>query len=313
MRVGKYTFNCKFQSQAFLPQYKGSTLRGGFGHALKKISCALRRQKCDSCLLFETCAYAFLFELKKVLSFEAKNLRVSQRPHPYILVPPCDNKRTYEKDDHFSFDFILFGRANNYLPHILYAVREMGQNGLGKKSKSAGRFKIEEIIQNGQTVFSGDNLTTDIPLYDLTLEERSESEKSGNITFHCLTPLRLKYSNELQNTLPFHFIVRAALRRISTLEAVYGDGEPALDYNGIVARATDVKVVYSDCQWVDIERYSNRQKTAMMFGGIKGKITYEGDGLNMFLPLLHYCETTHLGKQTSFGLGKIAVQNSCYA
>ncbi len=44
----------------------------------------------------------------------------------------------------------------------------------------------------------------------------------------------------------------------------------------------------------------------MKFGGIVGKAIYKGD-LTPFYPLLKYCEEVHLGKQTAFGLGKIAV------
>ncbi len=309
MRVGTYTFRCRFRSRALLPEFKGSTLRGGFGHALKRVSCALRRQDCSSCLLSDSCAYAFLFEIKKVLPFEAKRLRVAQRPHPYVIVPPNEKKRVYEANDPFTFDFILFGRANDYLPHILYAVREMGQNGLGKRTKNKGCFEIESVGQGDQIIFSGDNLNTGYPLQEIFLDTLSGSA-DGTINVTCLTPLRLKYANQLQNALPFHFIIRAALRRVSTLETIYGDGEPDLDYKGIAARATDVKEADSDCRWVEIERYSNRQSTAMMFGGVQGRAAYKGTGLSEFLPLLRYCEVTHLGKQTSFGLGKIIVQDT---
>lgn len=312
MRIGKYTFQCRFKSLASLPEFKGSTLRGGFGHALKRISCALRRQDCSTCLLFETCAYAFLFEVKKALPYESKCLRVAQRPHPYVIVPPDDTKRAYEADDPFSFDFILFGRANDYLPHILYAVREMGQNGIGKTTKCEGLFEIEKVLQGDQTIFTGDILDTNSPLQQVSLNMLSASDPD-KITFHCQTPLRLKYINELQASLPFHLVIRAALRRVSMLETVYGNGAPDLDFKGIAARATSIKTTDSDCRWIEIERYSNRQRSAMKFGGVLGSLVYKGEGLAEFLPLLHYCEVTHLGKQTSFGLGKIVVQDKTEA
>jgi len=45
----------------------------------------------------------------------------------------------------------------------------------------------------------------------------------------------------------------------------------------------------------------------MFMGGMMGSVTYEGK-LNEYLPLLDFCEKVHLGKNTSFGLGKIKVQ-----
>ena len=44
----------------------------------------------------------------------------------------------------------------------------------------------------------------------------------------------------------------------------------------------------------------------MLMGGMVGNVTYSGD-LAEFLPLIRFCEKTHLGKQTSFGLGKIEI------
>jgi CRISPR/Cas system endoribonuclease Cas6 (RAMP superfamily) len=43
-------------------------------------------------------------------------------------------------------------------------------------------------------------------------------------------------------------------------------------------------------------------------GGITGTITYQAEDLSEFIPLLRYCETVHLGKQTSFGLGRIRIE-----
>ena len=44
----------------------------------------------------------------------------------------------------------------------------------------------------------------------------------------------------------------------------------------------------------------------MLMGGIVGTVSYTGD-LAEFLPLLRLCETFHLGKQTTFGLGKLTI------
>jgi len=44
----------------------------------------------------------------------------------------------------------------------------------------------------------------------------------------------------------------------------------------------------------------------MLMGGVTGEITYRGR-LNEFIPLINYCETVHVGKATTFGLGKIVM------
>ena len=307
MRLGTYEFTCTFTSPALLPPYKGSTLRGGFGHALRKISCALRRQDCPNCLLFETCAHAFLFETSKVLPFEARNLRVAHRPHPYVIVPPDNDKRAYEAGERFTFKLILFGRANDYLPHTVYAVNAMGESGLGRQSRAPGTFALDQVSHEGDLIYEGRELRTDFPRRRLVLEQ-CPRQHADRLHLTCRTPLRLKHDNHLQDSLPFHLLVRAALRRLSTLEAVYGDGEPDLDYQGLVRRAREVEIEQDDCRWTDLERYSNRQRRGMKFGGLLGTIVFRGNGIDEFLPLLRYCQATHLGKQTSFGLGKIEIK-----
>ena len=305
MQAGIYRFLCRFESGAVLPVFKGSTLRGGLGHALRRITCALRRQECHGCLLCKTCAYAFLFEVTQ----NSEQKSTIQRPHPYVLVPPDDIKRAYKEADPFSFEIILFGPAIQYLPHLVFAVQEMGKSGLGKRNQDGdGRFQLETVHQNDNCIYDGRSLNTTVSPTEVTLDP-IPAAMTGKIILTCQTPLRLKHDNQLQNGLPFHLLIRAALRRIAILESTYGgSGEPDLDYKRLVARAAKITIMSSSCRWTDIERYSNRQHTAMLMGGITGSITYQGDNLSEFVPLLRYCEIVHLGKQTSFGLGRIKVE-----
>jgi hypothetical protein len=310
MQIASYQFTCQFDSNAVLPAFKGSTLRGGLGHALKRIACALRQQECHNCLLHQTCAYSFLFERKENLSPSSASDKIRRvaRPHPYILIPPEEATRAYGKDDSFSFGISFFGSAVQFLPHMVFAVQEMGKAGLGKHVQDgSGKLHLVTVSQGGKAIYDGRVLDSGVAPNELALSA-SLSKRIRLITLSCHSPLRLKMDNELQNDLPFHLFIRAALRRISALESAYGSGEPDLDYKGMVARAAEVVVAKSSLRWTEIERYSNRQKRAMLMGGITGTITYEGDNLAEFVPLLRYCEVVHLGKETSFGLGRISIE-----
>lgn len=46
----------------------------------------------------------------------------------------------------------------------------------------------------------------------------------------------------------------------------------------------------------------------MKFGGLVGEITYQGD-FKRYLPLLRLGEHIHVGKATTFGLGKYRIIN----
>ena len=309
MLFGNYLFTCDFRDDAILPEYKGSTFRGVFGHALKRVVCALKRQDCRDCLLRSQCIYVFIF---KPPPPAGKSAASSATPlHPYVIEPTADIRTQYKKGDSFDFHLLLFGRANDYLPYFIYAFDQIGQGGIGRKiDGKRPSFSLASVFAKGVPVYSNEtgkinagDYTERLPVTAATQDSATEV---GHLGVHLLSPLRVKYENHLQADLPFHILVRAALRRISSLCIAFGGGEPDLDYRGLVARAYDVQTTVSDLRRFDWKRYSNRQDQSMLMGGITGQATYEGD-LGEYLPVLRFCEKTHLGKQTTFGLGKILV------
>ena len=299
---------CRFSTPAFLPAFKGSTLRGAFGHALKKVSCALKNQECQSCLLAKSCAYGLIFATEKL-----SGGRMSARPHPYVLNPPLTQQQHYTKDEGFSFNLVLLGPATVFLPHIVYAVEEMGKVGIGSGVKTGtGVFVLQAISTSIDT-----NQGESVVLY----EERDKilqaslsyprlelgADKVGNVrelTIELVTPLRIKEQNRLQGKIDFSTLVRAALRRVTLLEEHYGDGQLKLDYRDLLQQALAVQTSSQDIRWHEYKRYSNRQKQSMLLGGPLGHLHFKGD-LAPFLPLFNYCRHINLGKQTAFGLGKI--------
>ncbi len=70
--------------------------------------------------------------------------------------------------------------------------------------------------------------------------------------------------------------------------------------------AKGVAIKESTLKWYDWERYSTRQDTRMKMGGFVGEITFEGN-IEPFMPLLKAGEILHVGKGTSFGLGKYEI------
>lgn len=309
MQIGQYQFHILFTTPAVLPEFKGSMLRGGFGRCLKSVCCALRKKDCTDCLLSPTCIYKLIFETTAQPNdnIPARN-RVSAPPHPYVLQPPLTTQRTFQVGDCLDFGLILFGAANSFLPHIIYAFERLGETGLREGARTgSAQFTLENIRSGDTVIYDGSRKFMDrnLPLTDIGLKDSSDQPVT-NLTVRLLSPLRLKQHNQFQDSLPFHVLVRAALRRISTLENAHGRGEPDLDYADLVKRAAGIAIKRSECRWRDLTRYSSRQNTIMLLGGLQGTITYEGD-LTEYLPLLQYCEKAHLGKQTAFGLGRVEI------
>lgn len=81
------------------------------------------------------------------------------------------------------------------------------------------------------------------------------------------------------------------------------------DFEGFAKGSEDVKTIRNKLRWVDWERYSTRQQARMKFGGWVGEITYKGD-FQKYLPLLSLGEHIHVGKATTFGLGKYRIKQS---
>jgi len=306
IQVLKYTFYCVWKTEAKLPEYLGSTLRGSLGWALKKCSCALHRQECASCALRPQCAYAWLFETD--IHADPGGTAVNARQHPFIIEPHGEVRQVAATGDAFEFSIVLIGQGNAHLPMIAHSVKLMGEEGIGSGRKfGLGRFSLEKIFWDGHVIFDrADGVLHALPpLSPLDVEEipREVTEK---INLRCATPLRVKFENKLNRELPFHILIRTALRRVASLEYSYGGKEPELDFPGIVKRAESVETTRSQLRWRDLLRYSNRQGKKVSLGGMVGVVSYCGD-LTEFMPILRYCEKVHIGKQTVFGLGKIVV------
>ncbi len=79
-----------------------------------------------------------------------------------------------------------------------------------------------------------------------------------------------------------------------------------VDSKGLIERAQAVKVKESNLIWVDWERYSNRQEEKMKMGGFTGSAAFGGD-FEEFSQLILIGEQIHVGKGTSFGLGKYEI------
>lgn len=309
MLIGRYEFSCTLLDNALLPPYKGSTFRGAFGGALKRAVCVAKQQECPTCLLGSRCVYAQTFESGSRAS-ENNSVKASP-PVPYVIEPPLNTRTRFSAGSPFDFSLLLFGNANEALPYFVYAFEIMGESGIGKKLQGQrGRFTLNSVKNAGTVIYdaASKKLKTPVTL-DVTVDPAPQSLDCSTVRVNLLTPLRLKHHNALSSELPFHMLVRAMLRRISGLFEQFGDGEPLLDYRGLVSSAQDIAIESSSLRWHDWERYSNRQEQAMMMGGLIGSVTYRGP-LAPYLPLLHLCKDLHIGKQSSFGLGSFDYESA---
>ena len=299
----------------YLPFYKGSTFRGGFGHTFKKIVCVKREKICETCLLKGKCVYSYVFETPPPPD-TSKMRKYPFAPHPFVIAPPLEKKRIYRENDILSFELTLIGKSIDFLPYFIYTFDELGKTGLGR---GKGKYQLEEvraIIIGERLKVKGEREETIYSKKDKILHSSYKavgikdllpfnlSPITLNLLF--LTPTRLKFDGRLTPMLEFHILFRNLLRRISLLSYFHCGLELDLDFKALIEKAKGVKVKKENLSWVDWERYSNRQETKMKMGGFVGSITFEGD-VQPFLPFILLGEYVHVGKGTSFGLGKYEI------
>ncbi len=313
LTLSLFRFTLEAREPLHLPVYKGSALRGGFGHVFKRTVCVQPQVKrCDTCLLVGTCAYAYLFETRPPP--ESRVLRTHQAvPHPFAIRPPLDRRTEIPAGEHLTFGLVLVGRAADFLPHFLVVFRELGEAGLGRRR---GKYALREVVAvhpltgREEPVYDGETLLgTGLPVRTEEIAGWAEQLPADRLTVRFLTPARLKHGGKFaQGAVEFHVLVRALLRRLSSLSYFHCGERWETDYPGWVARAEGVETVEAHLGWMEWERYSGRQGKRIEMGGVVGSVTYAGD-LAPFRPLLALGMLTHVGKGTVFGNGWYTMTN----
>lgn len=104
MKLSKFRFIIRPMGELILPPYKGSTFRGGFGHALKRAVCMDREGECAKCVLRSECIYSYVFETSmSQVTGEGERLKGDYVPHPFVIEPPLDERQHYGTDDNLVF------------------------------------------------------------------------------------------------------------------------------------------------------------------------------------------------------------------
>jgi hypothetical protein len=293
-----------------LPAYAGSTLRGAFGHAFRRVACPFRQ--CPPCLVPASCPYTYVFETPPPPGAPIMG-RVDAAPHPFVFEPPPARESAYEPGEEIRFDLVLIGRAIELLPYFAYALGGMAERGLGK---GRGKAELVEILDAtdpsapARRLYDGSSRTLLARPSSSTEHIALSTEHSladAGVSIRFLTPTRLKFDAHLTSDLEFHILWRNLMRRLAVLSAFHCGRPLDVDFKASIARAEAVACTDRRIRWVDWERYSARQETTMKLGGFVGEATFAGD-LADFLPALRLGELVHVGKGTTFGLGRFRLE-----
>jgi hypothetical protein len=359
LNLARYQLRLRARQAVVLPPFLGSTLRGAFGHALKAAVCVVNHRNCERCMLAERCIYPYLFETPAPTIELLRGQKGAPHPFILMppLSETCDDpiprpdllprqfKRTecahsgktvrlvkaapmtcsatgwnLSPGDELVFDLLLVGRAIEYMPYVVYAVREMANRGLGANRVPFDLSQVVIVDEHGlaRTIYSGGGHRISVSsqptktLAELIQTRLDHLKVTGplsldEVRLNFRTPARIRVEGNLQSGLNFALLVRNLLRRVSLLTAVHGNAPLEVDYRGLINLASSVQTRRSELHWRDWERYSNRQRIKMNMGGFVGGIKYVGEAIQEFLPLLVAGELLHVGTGTTFGLGRYEI------
>jgi hypothetical protein len=303
------TVTFRVQDALILRDYPGSTFRGALGYAFKRVSCALTRKQCETCLLRERCAYSVCFETPVPRQAEIMR-KYPYAPHPFVLEPPAGGRR-YEPGEELALGLVLVGRGNDYLPQFIYAFEELGKQGLGRDraklelvSLAAGDGDHWRIFYNhAEQKLAGNAETVDAE----AIGRAAACIEGQPLRIAFETPARVKVGGNYSATGELGDLVPGLLRRLTTLSYFHCGGPEDNDVRPIIEAARRATMRSATVEWVDWERYSGRQQTAMQLGGFTGAAEYEPVAGEL-LPILLWGALVHIGKATAFGLGKYRVE-----
>ncbi len=311
LQYGIFRFTTQAMESGVLPSFKGSTLRGGLGAALRNSVCTRRQLKsCGECREMAYCVYAYLFEtLSKGF---ARDYKFEHMAHPYVIDANDAIQTDFAPGDVLTFNLILLERGLNYLHFFIEAFRRACGQGFGADRTPFKLIQVEQLIgdQDQQVVWQDDGGlgAYSFPQPQIISSDQWQPEELKQVEVHFLTQLRLMEKGRLVQVPQLPTLMRTVFRRLDFILKVHGNRQLSLPFHHYLDLAEQSKIDRHELIWQDMSRYSNRQKKQIKLGGLVGQIVYAGDGLNQLFPYLKIAELFHVGKGTVFGLGKLKVE-----
>lgn len=328
LRIGVFRFRLMPAQPLEVPALnKGNMLRGGFGHAFRRLCCIPQCKDTKTCPLAATCPYKSVFEPSPPPGSErlSKNQDI---PRPFVFRAPQTTHSRFQKGEAFEFGLVLIGRALDFLPYFVLSFRELAAEGLGLNRARCTLERVEQtgVSSNGagranretKLVYSADDqvfrATESVKAEEwvrarlVELPDPDGSAPTQRIKIRFLTPTFLRADGEVVRRPEFHHLFKRLRDRINALSTFFGDGPLDLDFWGLGERTEKVRTVSAQVEWVERFRTSSKTRQRHELSGFVGEATYEGQ-LDEFLPWLALGELVHVGKHTAWGNGRIELQS----
>ncbi len=322
IRIGRFRFLIAPREPLLVPAInKGNMLRGGFGHAFRRLCCIPQCRDARTCPVGMSCPYKAIFEPSPPPEAEAlsKNQDV---PRPFVFRAPKTQQTRFETGQRFEFELVLIGRALDFLPYFVLSFRELAAEGLGLNRAKCSLERVEQVDLTSEAadasnyeamviytaedqVFRNAATSETGEWIGRRIRNRSTSRDNDSVqqvSIRFSTPTFLKADGEIIRQPEFHHVFKRLRDRINALSTFFGEGPIEADFRGLGERAEKIRTVSARTDWVERFRTSSKTKQRHELSGFIGDVTYEGN-LNEFLPWLTLGELVHVGKHTAWGNG----------
>lgn len=307
-----------------LPFHAGSLLRGAIGRALRRVGCARTPACAQACAAPGRCAYSRLFDppppggigSEGTTAIAATAPRhpllsaTTRSPAPLVPIFPPPGATSLGAGDRLRLGFRLLGHAADDAERLRAALGAIEELALGR---DRGRLALAEVVER-----CSPGMIIEVPSTPPATGEAAGDAMEGRpdpvcetvrrrlaITFD--TPAWLERNGRLDTSLDFVSLFTSAWRRLTTLALLYGDWSPDDDatFARLRPHAQAVRTTARRLRVLTWERRSDAGGQQHPMRGLLGEMTCEGP-MDAFLPLLRAAALVHVGKSTSFGLGRFA-------
>ena len=243
----------------FPPGKAANTLRGALGLTLKRIACAPACQDARTCPSRQSCVYAQAFQPVSFgvgpSGFLPSGL--SDPPRPFVFRARHLDGAAIHPGQPFHFDLHVFSRDPALRAHLEQAFTQLAHEGLGP-TRGQADLRSVRLLSPTEPAF-------------VDLAPRPCAPPKIRVDF--LSPTELKHEGRVVARPDFPILFGRIRDRIATLSSLYGvnpAGEAgAIDFQGLAARAAQVRMTHCEVRRVDVESTQQPHRPAPFPGRLR--------------------------------------------
>ena len=303
LRPLRFTFLAR-QPVHFPPGKAANVIRGALGHTLRSASCTPECPGAATCPFRSDCAYARLFEPTTPGQGPSG---LTDWPRPFVLRAAHLDGLTFPPGAHFSLDINLFDLHPHAPLHLIRALSQLADTGLGPGRGSVELTAVAIVSETDeplQHLFENGKFQPFADLATVSITLNPSPAPIHTVTLDFLTPTEIKGISPYATSIPFGTLFARLRDRISNLRRLYGAGPLDVDYRQLGDLANQITVHSANIHHDRIHRFSTRHQQSHQLSGFRGQVTYSGD-LGSLLPYVQAANWTGVGKHTVWGNGRV--------